>query len=46
MEQKTTQEQEIVITTENNKELEAKMEAISLELIKENYELYKELENA
>ena len=34
-----------VITSENNKELEKKLKELSEELIIENYELYKELEN-
>lgn len=35
----------VVITSENNKELEKKLKELSEELIIENYELYKELEN-
>ena len=34
-----------VITSENNKELEKRLKELSQELITENYELYKELEN-
>ena len=34
-----------VITSENNKELEKRLKELSQELIVENYELYKELEN-
>ena len=34
-----------IITTENNKELEKRLRELSQELIEENYELYKELEN-
>ena len=34
-----------IITTENNKELEKRLKELSQELIEENYELYKELEN-
>lgn len=34
-----------VITSENNKELEKRLKELSEELIIENYELYKELEN-
>ncbi len=34
-----------VITSENNKELEKRLKELSQELIAENYELYKELEN-
>ena len=32
-------------TTKNNKELEKRLRELSQELIEENYELYKELEN-
>ena len=34
-----------IITSENNKELEKRLKELSQELIVENYELYKELEN-
>lgn len=34
-----------IVTTENNKELEKRLRELSQELIEENYELYKELEN-
>ena len=34
-----------MVTTENNKELEKRLRELSQELIEENYELYKELEN-
>lgn len=34
-----------VITSKNNKELEKRLKELSQELIIENYELYKELEN-
>ena len=34
-----------IVTTENNKELEKRLKELSQELIEENYELYKELEN-
>ena len=34
-----------VITSENNKKLEKRLKELSQELITENYELYKELEN-
>ena len=34
-----------IVTTENNKELEKRLRELSQELIDENYELYKELEN-
>ena len=34
-----------IITTKNNKELEKRLRELSQELIEENYELYKELEN-
>ena len=35
----------VVITSENNKELEKRLKELSQELIIENYKLYKELEN-
>lgn len=41
---KNTQNAE-VITSKNNKELEKRLKELSQELIVENYELYKELEN-
>ena len=34
-----------IITTKNNKELEKRLKELSQELIEENYELYKDLEN-
>ena len=34
-----------IVTTENNKELEKRLREFSQELIEENCELYKELEN-
>ena len=34
-----------IVTTKNNKELEKRLRELSKELIEENYELYKELEN-
>ena len=34
-----------IVTTENNKEVEKRLRELSQELIEENYELYKELEN-
>ena len=34
-----------IVTTENNKELEKRLRELSQELMEENYELYKELEN-
>ena len=34
-----------IISSENNKELEKRLKELSQELIVENYELYKELEN-
>ena len=34
-----------IVTTKNNKELEKRLRELSQELIEENYELYKELEN-
>ena len=34
-----------IITTKNNKELEKRIKELSQELIEENYELYKDLEN-
>ena len=34
-----------IITTKNNKELEKRLKELSQELIEENYELYRDLEN-
>ena len=34
-----------IITTKNNKELEKRLKELSQELIEENHELYKDLEN-